>query len=441
MDNTINYQVVVDDKMTDVAKQVNDAFSTVAKTVEDVSKAVNKVLGPSKGLTQFMEKLSGATAVARDGMGGLLEAAQKIGHEGALGIMEVRDGLIELASRLDVGKIAMSGLKTLLAEGDAYLQSVGISIKDITAKVNGVIEKATQYGEKAAGMMTQVSDGLKTGSEKLGEWSQALEKAGMGRLAKTLGAIGDAAGKAGAKIGQAGGWLSDFVKENLKGADAGQLLGKAMQGIEKSLGVDFSKSGFIKTFGALKEKLAETKTLSELFSKDNADGPGASIQKILGSLQNRGKAVVEGATSLKDIAQNTWGGMKEKLFGRKSGADKAGDTPEAAGTPDPNLTDKLFTTANGPLSVPMHTTVPVAPAAVSAMPAATAATALPQMDAPAASAPMGTAGDAPAQGGIAMDKFCDTIEIHIASADGKGYEQIENEVIGVLQQVMNNYEA
>ena len=40
-----------------------------------------------------------------------------------------------------------------------------------------------------------------------------------------------------------------------------------------------------------------------------------------------------------------------------------------------------------------------------------------------------------------MGKFCDKIEIHIANADGKGYEQIEEEVVEVLKKVMDNYET
>ena len=40
-----------------------------------------------------------------------------------------------------------------------------------------------------------------------------------------------------------------------------------------------------------------------------------------------------------------------------------------------------------------------------------------------------------------MSKFCDTIEIHIANADGKGYNQIDEEVTAVLKKVLDEYEA
>lgn len=42
---------------------------------------------------------------------------------------------------------------------------------------------------------------------------------------------------------------------------------------------------------------------------------------------------------------------------------------------------------------------------------------------------------------ISMSKFCDTIQIHIANADGKGYEQIQKEVTRALKQVFDDYGA
>ena len=42
---------------------------------------------------------------------------------------------------------------------------------------------------------------------------------------------------------------------------------------------------------------------------------------------------------------------------------------------------------------------------------------------------------------VSVAKFCDKIEIHIAHADGKGYQQIEDEVTDILRKVLDNYEA
>ena len=42
---------------------------------------------------------------------------------------------------------------------------------------------------------------------------------------------------------------------------------------------------------------------------------------------------------------------------------------------------------------------------------------------------------------VNVARFCDKIEIHIASADGKGYRQIQSEVANVLKQVLDDYEA
>lgn len=42
---------------------------------------------------------------------------------------------------------------------------------------------------------------------------------------------------------------------------------------------------------------------------------------------------------------------------------------------------------------------------------------------------------------IRPDKFCDTIEIHIANADNKGYDQIKGEIITIMEEVFDSYEA
>lgn len=44
-------------------------------------------------------------------------------------------------------------------------------------------------------------------------------------------------------------------------------------------------------------------------------------------------------------------------------------------------------------------------------------------------------------GGVSMGKFCETLQIHIASADGKGYDQIQQEITDVLKQVFDDYGA
>lgn len=42
---------------------------------------------------------------------------------------------------------------------------------------------------------------------------------------------------------------------------------------------------------------------------------------------------------------------------------------------------------------------------------------------------------------VKPEKFCDQIVINIASADGKGYDQVRGEIVNVLQEIMNDYEA
>ena len=78
-------------------------------------------------------------------------------------------------------------------------------------------------------------------------------------------------------------------------------------------------------------------------------------------------------------------------------------------------------------------------AASLAMPLTVAATTLPQSGGTARPTP--TELDSQRRGGVTMSKFCDTIEIHIANADGKGYNQIEEEVTAVLKKVLDEYEA
>jgi len=76
-----------------------------------------------------------------------------------------------------------------------------------------------------------------------------------------------------------------------------------------------------------------------------------------------------------------------------------------------------------------------------AMPLTVAATTLPQSGGTARPTPTELAYNSQRRGGVTMSKFCDTIEIHIANADGKGYNQIEEEVTAVLKKVLDEYEA
>ena len=80
-------------------------------------------------------------------------------------------------------------------------------------------------------------------------------------------------------------------------------------------------------------------------------------------------------------------------------------------------------------------------AASLAMPLTVAATTLPQSGGTAQPTPTELAYNSQRRGGVTMSKFCDTIEIHIANADGKGYNQIEEEVTAVLKKVLDEYEA
>ncbi len=106
-----------------------------------------------------------------------------------------------------------------------------------------------------------------------------------------------------------------------------------------------------------------------------------------------------------------------------------------------------------------HVKIPslAAAAATVAMPLAVAATALPQDAGQAVPAQTESVAERPQrevtterfaevfcerpQRGITATKFCDKVEIHIANADGKGYDQIEREVTDILKNILDNYEA
>lgn len=83
----------------------------------------------------------------------------------------------------------------------------------------------------------------------------------------------------------------------------------------------------------------------------------------------------------------------------------------------------------------------IAAAASVAMPLTVAATSLPQTalrDDPTKTEYMTQGRE---RKSVNVAKFCDKIEIHIANADNKGYQQIQTEVANVLKQVLDDYEA
>lgn len=201
----------------------------------------------------------------------------------------------------------------------------------------------------------------------------------------------------------------------------------------------------------------------------------AMITKISGDIDSRKQAIVDGAMNLRELAKEAGNALTWELSW-KSNKEKA-TLSEAVQSAIPVVSDGTSQPQNKPVyidfngkgvksgskAIDLNRIIPdikgsatytaiasrlssvripsLATAATSlAMPAAIAATTLPQY-----------AGTLPTQaeaayasrrsGGITMSKFCDTIEIHIASAEGKGYEQIEEEVVAVLKKVMDDYEA
>lgn len=201
----------------------------------------------------------------------------------------------------------------------------------------------------------------------------------------------------------------------------------------------------------------------------------AMIAKISGDIDNRKQAIVDGAKNLKNLAQDAGNALTWELSwkGGKEAAPQ-GDAPIVAdGTPGGTSTPRTKTpvhidfsqagTKSGKQILDLNKIVPdmkgtaaytaiasrlsavkmpsmASAAAALAMPVTVAATSLPQSGA-VAPTPAELAYNSSRHGSVSMGKFCDKIEIHIANADGKGYEQIEEEVVEVLKKVMDNYEA
>lgn len=202
----------------------------------------------------------------------------------------------------------------------------------------------------------------------------------------------------------------------------------------------------------------------------------AMIAKISGDIDNRKQAIVDGAKNLKGLAQDAGNALTWELSW-KSGKEAAQQvdtplvaniTPQGAEIPlTGNPVNIDFSSAgngSGQNILDLNKIVPdlkgttaytaiasrlssvrvpslAAAAASLAMPVTVAATTLPQSGGTALPAATELAYNSPRSGGVTMSKFCDKIEIHIANADGKGYEQIEEEVVATLKKVMDDYEA
>lgn len=82
-------------------------------------------------------------------------------------------------------------------------------------------------------------------------------------------------------------------------------------------------------------------------------------------------------------------------------------------------------------------------AAAVALPLAVAGTALPEPATPAPTQAQTEYADTstPARQGVTIDRFCDQVVINIQNADGKGHDQIRQEITTVLKQILDTYEA
>lgn len=202
----------------------------------------------------------------------------------------------------------------------------------------------------------------------------------------------------------------------------------------------------------------------------------AMIARISSDIENRKQAIVDGAKNLKNLAAEAGGALTWELSWKKGeqGAGKTDGTPVVAATPDGTKTPEKkkqvvidFSKTSGKSGskhvLDLNKIVPdlkgsTAYAAIASrlssvrVPSLAAAAAALAMPVTVAATSVSGAADAinPAKqseyiGGrsrtVSVGKFCDTIEIHIAQADGKGYDQIRREVTDVLKEVLENYEA
>lgn len=203
----------------------------------------------------------------------------------------------------------------------------------------------------------------------------------------------------------------------------------------------------------------------------------AMIARISGDIDSRKQAIVDGARNLRNIAAEAGNALTWELSWKSSKQDATASpaetvqTAEAVGNPktapekEPVHIDFTRTqTAGGKQLLDLNRIIPdlkgstayaaiasrlsavkvpslAAAAASLALPLTVAATSLPEAGATAQQTATQMACNNQRREGISMSKFCDKIEIHIASADGKGYDQIEAEVASVLKKVMDEYEA
>ena len=210
---------------------------------------------------------------------------------------------------------------------------------------------------------------------------------------------------------------------------------------------------------------------------DNTENE-AMISQISGDIDSRKKAIVDGAKNLKNLAQDAGSSLSWELSwkdGKNGAANAVSPLTAASETPDGTKTprtkqkvnidfSKTGTGSGSKTVLDLNKIIPdmkgsaaytaiasrlsavrvpsLATAAASlAMPLTVAATTLPQSGGTAQPTPTELAYNSQRRGGVTMSKFCDTIEIHIANADGKGYNQIEEEVTAVLKKVLDEYEA
>ena len=249
------------DKVTDNIQKKFDKvnYESYVNNTRNVFEALSSILAPSTAFQQHMANISAATGITGNSLDELSRIARQTGVSTGEGATSAAAAFENLASKVNINKVGLEGLKTLQQQTATLSQATGLNMNDTANVLAGTINQFGLSADEAARVVNVLAAGSVTGV------------AGINDLAASFTETARTATASGVSLEETTGALALLSQNNLKGAEAGTVLNNILTTLRTSLGDSLDEGGLSEALQTLQPLLTDTVGLTNLFGTENAN--------------------------------------------------------------------------------------------------------------------------------------------------------------------------